>query len=196
VAQACVLKLSPASITASFGEQTNVCNSVPGARRNGVKGGDPFVGVPQIRASDRRRGRGVRRIAVAPEVREHLERWIRAGTTPQRVVKRARIVLLAADGLSNRAIARALDISPRTAGIWRERYSACGLGGLLRDAPGRGRAARITTGEAAARIQRLVEAGGDRGGWTIRRLAAATGISRASVHRILRAREAQRGTHQ
>jgi len=42
--------------------------------------------------------------------RATLERWLRAGTTQQRVVTRARIVLMAAGGTDNSEIARALGI--------------------------------------------------------------------------------------
>ena len=146
--------------------------------------------------------RKARPLVMTADARQLLERWIRAGSTPQRVAKRARIVLLAADGKSNRAIAKALRISVRTVSLWRRRYEAGGPASLLRDAPGRGRAARVTAGESADRIRALIDAADvDGAQWTIRRLADATGISRASVHRILRAygrgdRRPRRGTHQ
>ena len=125
---------------------------------------------------------------VTAEARQLLEYWIRAGTTPQRVVTRARIVLLAADGHSSRGIARKLGITVRTVALWRARCDAQGPRGLLRDAPGRGRTPTITRGENVARVLELADTPmpvGDH--WTIRRLAEATGISRASIHRILRA---------
>jgi transposase len=129
-----------------------------------------------------------RRFDVTHEARETLERWISAGTTPQRIVTRARIVLLAADRYSNRAVARTLKVAVRTVNLWRRRYAAEGLTSLLRDAPGRGRPAVVTTGDNVARILAIVDAGASDGQrWTIRRLAAASGISRASIHRILRA---------
>jgi hypothetical protein len=45
-------------------------------------------------------------IRLDPETRSTLEGWLRASSTEQRYVKRARIVLLAADGMASRAIAR------------------------------------------------------------------------------------------
>lgn len=78
-------------------------------------------------------------VRVASEDRRSLERWIRAGTTPQRVVLRSRIVLLLADGLSSRAAARALGVSRHTVDLWRKRFADGGCQSLVSDRPGRGR---------------------------------------------------------
>jgi transposase len=59
-----------------------------------------------------------------------LEARVRAATTPQRDVFRARIVLLAAQGRSTRSIARELQTMPRTVSLWRGRYAREGLFGL------------------------------------------------------------------
>src|SRR6516162_10102035 len=59
-----------------------------------------------------------------------LEARLRASTTPQRDVFRARIVLLAAQGRSTRSIARELQTMPRTVSLWRGRYAREGLAGL------------------------------------------------------------------
>src|SRR3954462_1994412 len=71
--------------------------------------------------------------------RRLLASWVTAGTTPQRVVTRARIVLLAARGLSTRRIAEQVHVAPRTAVLWRRRFEQEGPETLWRDAPGRGR---------------------------------------------------------
>ena len=88
------------------------------------------------------------------EQRATLQRWIRAGTTAQRVVLRSRIVLLAADGLPSKHIAHQLDTSQDTVRLWRRRFAAGGPTTLTRDAPGRGRKRQV----AAAREQQVVEA--------------------------------------
>jgi transposase len=132
----------------------------------------------------RRRARGV---VMSEGDRQLLGSWIRAGTTSQRVVTRARIVLLAGEGLSARAIAQRLRITPRTTTLWRRRYEQQGAQGLWRDAPGRGRKRSIGV-DAVARVRALLQPQpphGDR--WSIRSLAQATGLSRASVHRIVKA---------
>ena len=66
-----------------------------------------------------------------------MSRWARAGTTPQRVARRCRIVLLAAQGQSNRQIAITLGVTVRTVRRWRERFTSGGPDALLRDAPAR-----------------------------------------------------------
>jgi transposase len=62
--------------------------------------------------------------------REVLEGWCRAGTVEARVAKRARIVLLAAGGRSNREIGVLVDLHFNQVGVWRQRYAEFGLAGL------------------------------------------------------------------
>ncbi|AUG75759.1 IS630 family transposase [Kitasatospora sp. MMS16-BH015] len=72
------------------------------------------------------------------KARERLVRTVASAKSEVRVVLRARIVLAAADGLANGAIARELDVSVNTVRKWRGRFAALGLGGL-RDAERSGR---------------------------------------------------------
>ena len=60
-----------------------------------------------------------------------LEARVRAATSEQRDVTRARIVLLAASGRSTRSIAREVATMPRTVSLWRGRYAREGLVGLI-----------------------------------------------------------------
>jgi transposase len=70
--------------------------------------------------------------------RSVLESWVRSGTIEARVAKRARIVLLAADGVSNRVIGSLVDLHYNQVGLWRSRYGEFGLAGLADvDRPGR-----------------------------------------------------------
>ena len=69
---------------------------------------------------------------------------MRAGTTPQRLVFRSRIVLLAARGMPSPHVARQLDTSQDTVRLWRRRFAAAGPDALRRDAPGRGRTRQMT----------------------------------------------------
>ena len=79
-----------------------------------------------------------------PGDRKELEGWVRARTTPQRRVERARIVLGSAGGLSGRALAREIGVSLPTVQRWLDRYDDEGLAGLEdRPRPGRPRS-RIT----------------------------------------------------
>ena len=59
-----------------------------------------------------------------------LESWVRAGTVQARMARRARIVLLAAAGESNRAIGEVVGLHYNQVGLWRSRYDEFGLAGL------------------------------------------------------------------
>src|SRR5215218_6511920 len=71
-----------------------------------------------------------REVRLGPDERAELEARLRAPTSEQRHVFRARIVLMAAEGLSTRAIARDLGTMPRTVSHWRIRFAEEGLSGL------------------------------------------------------------------
>jgi hypothetical protein len=69
---------------------------------------------------------------------EILRALVRARTTEQRLVQRARIILRAAEGTPNRRIAAELGVAAMTVLLWRERYEHAGLAGLADEArPGR-----------------------------------------------------------
>jgi transposase len=79
-------------------------------------------------------------ITLGAAQRRWLEALARKPTAQQRQVTRARIVLLAAAGWTNAAIARTLQVAPNTAGKWRKRYFEEGVDGLRdRKRPGRPR---------------------------------------------------------
>jgi transposase len=73
-------------------------------------------------------------IRLDPETRSELESWLRASTTEQRMARRARIILLAAEGKGSRAIAREIGVRPRVVSTWRMRFAARGLE-ALKDRP-------------------------------------------------------------
>ena len=78
---------------------------------------------------------------IAPEVvlseteKAMLERWSRGRSTPARLVGRAKIVLLAAEGKENREIAAMTGFSRPTVGMWRSRFIEQRLPGIEKDAP-------------------------------------------------------------
>jgi len=73
-------------------------------------------------------------VALDEKVRRELGRRARAGTCPQREARRARIVLLAADGVSSRRISKEVEMHESHAAMWRKRFLSDGLDGLV-DAP-------------------------------------------------------------
>ncbi len=124
-------------------------------------------------------------LEVSDEARRTLEGWVGASTSPQRMVMRARIVLLASQGVANRRIAREVGTSRPTVVLWRNRFVAGGVAALVEDAPGRGRPASISS----AKVRRIVKATTQtrpRGAthWSTRTMAEAQGISHATVQRI------------
>ncbi len=112
-----------------------------------------------------------------------LERLKRHGASPG-LRLRASVVLEAARGASNRAIAAELRIDPETAARWRRRFLAVGVEGILRQAPRPGRAARA--GES--RIERVLRAlrpepGRSAVGIGSRKVAQSLGVSHMTVVR-------------
>mgnify|MGYP002393103383 CR=1 FL=1 len=83
-----------------------------------------------------------------------LEQWIRAGSTPQQVVLRARIIVAAARGQTDQQIAQELKVQRRTTALWRRRGREQGIGCVWEIGPGRGRKAHYS----AAQVARIVEA--------------------------------------
>ncbi len=71
-----------------------------------------------------------REVRLTAKIRKVLEARCRAPSTPQRDVRRARIVLLAAQGRSTRSIAEEVGVQPRIVSNWRRRFADHGLGGL------------------------------------------------------------------
>src|SRR3984957_14649134 len=71
-----------------------------------------------------------REVHLSRKDRKVLEACCRSPVTLQRDLKRARIVLLAADGRSTRAIAKEVGVQPRIVSLWRHRYADHGLDGL------------------------------------------------------------------
>ena len=74
-------------------------------------------------------------LTLTAEQRPTLVRWSRGRSTPARLVLRAKIVLLAADGLMNKDIALELATDANTVGRWRGRFARHGLAGIQKDAP-------------------------------------------------------------
>ncbi len=74
-------------------------------------------------------------IAPASEERGLLHRLVQSGLTDPRLALRARMVLMAADGLQNRAIAERLGVGRAQVARWRARYAQWGIAGIEDDVP-------------------------------------------------------------
>ena len=122
---------------------------------------------------------------VTEEQRKVLRRWIGAKTSPQRLVMRSRIVLMASSGSSLSEIQREVGVSRPTVTLWKSRFQAGGPEALLHDAKGRGRKRVIPDAKVAQILTATVETqpqGGTH--WTTRTMAKAQGVSPATIQRL------------
>lgn len=117
-------------------------------------------------------GRPATPIVLTVEHSEKLKAVVRAETSNQRDVRRARVILAAAAGEETIAIAARLGHSTSTVSRWRTRFGICGMPGLL-DRPRSGRPARITTMQRCEIIAAACEPPPQEEGltgWTLARL--------------------------
>jgi len=94
-------------------------------------------------------------IALKPEERITLESWVRSSTVEQRKVVRAKIILLADEGMGTNAIAEKLDIRPATVTKWRIRFALEGMDGL-EDSPRPGQPRRYVPDDEE-RVLRMLD---------------------------------------
>ncbi len=117
------------------------------------------------------------------EQSRELQRLIQAPATPQKIVRRARIVSLAAQGRDNDEIAVALDTSTVTVGLWRQRFVDLGLAGLV-EAPLHGRPATLDAEKARRVLSEVVQPPKGSGRWSCRSMARQVGLSKDAVQRL------------
>jgi transposase len=127
-------------------------------------------------------------VMVTEEQRTQLQRWARGRSTPARLVLRAKIVLLAAEGKRNDEIATELGCTRRTVGTWRRRFVDAGIAGIEKDAPRPGRDPAVRK-KAAAKILRKTtqEKPTAATHWSTRTMAEAVGVSHSTVQRVWKA---------
>jgi putative transposase len=132
-------------------------------------------------------GRPKKPMTLSAEECEQLSTIVNSRSLPHGLVRRARIVLMAADGISNNTIAERIGLSHQTVCQWRQRYLEQGIAGLNDELrPGRPRT--ISDDEVADLIHKTIETKPKNGThWTIRAVADDTGLSRPTVHRIWQA---------
>jgi putative transposase len=129
-------------------------------------------------------GRPKKVLLLTDAARKDLDVLANSRSMPHSLVQRARIILLAAGGESNDAIAQKLDISNPTVGKWRRRYIDHGLEGLHEELkPGR---PRTISDERVATVVRKTLRTKPKDGthWAVRPMAKSTGISKSTIHRI------------
>ncbi len=124
-------------------------------------------------------------LVVTAEERGELVQFTALRSVPQSVALRARIVLGAADGIGNKVLARRLATSLPTVLLWRGRFQAEGLPGILEDRPRSGRPKEITLEQEAALIDMTLHSSPKSAThWSVRLMAREQGVSPATVQRI------------
>ena len=133
------------------------------------------------------RGRPLTELTLTGEDQQTLARWARRPKTAQALAQRARIVLGAAEGRSNIAVAADLGLTARTVGKWRRRFQGQGPDGLL-DGPRPGAPRTITDDMVEAVIVKTLESKPkDATHWSTRSMAREMSMSQGSIGRIWRA---------
>ena len=132
------------------------------------------------------------RIAPAIELMQNeskiLRSWLRGGRTPARLMKRAKIILLAAQGERNETIAESLGVDRKQVSRWRRRFVERRLAGIERDLPRGGRKPskrkQVTPLIIETTTQTKPAAATH---WSVRTLGEKLGIDKSMVHRVWQA---------
>jgi transposase len=127
-------------------------------------------------------------ITLSDEERVSLEKWARGRRTPVRLVTRANIVLLAAQGRANKDIALEVGAGRVAVGRWRKRFAELGLAGIEKDKPRGGRTSTVRDHVARKIIETTTQhKPEDATHWSTRSLAEHLDVSRSMVQRVWKA---------
>lgn len=129
-------------------------------------------------------GRVAGAVVLSEEERRFLEGQVRRLKAPRSLSDRCRMILLCAEGLPSKEVAKQLDVHEHTVGKWRRRFVQDRIEGLTDEyRPGRPRTVSDT--QVAEVIERTLNSTPkDATHWSIRSMAAATGLSHTTIRRI------------
>ena len=128
------------------------------------------------------------KIYLSADDRTALQRLATSRRVEVRIAERAKIVLLAADGLQNLLISDRLGVTPRTVGRWRTRYVAQGLSGIMHDAPRPGGPVRVSKAMVDEIVRTTCETKPPNATqWSTRMMGARFGVSHNKIAKIWRA---------
>ncbi|MDO8312726.1 MAG: IS630 family transposase [Sideroxyarcus sp.] len=125
------------------------------------------------------------KIMLTDEDHAELKKRVRSGLSSVRLAQRARIVLLAADGMQNKDIAKQLGVGRVQVSRWRERYAQSGLAGIERDLPRGAPPSKVNVARLVELTTQTKPVAATH--WSTRKMAAELGVSAASVSRHWRA---------
>lgn len=125
------------------------------------------------------------RIILSPEEETTINRWATGKSFPLRLIQRAQIIRLAANGVFNHDVALQLGLSRPTVQLWRDRFLTLRLAGLEKDAPRPGRLPRISQQKVTSIVNAtLQQTPQNATHWSTRSMAKTHGVSNATVSRI------------
>jgi transposase len=125
------------------------------------------------------------KIILSGEQRAQLDAFARSRSLPLRLVQRAHIVLLSADGEQDQEIAEKLNITRQTAGRWRKRFLRLGIPGIQKDAPRPGRTKKVSDSKTKMIVRKTTQESPDNAThWSTRTMAAAVSLSPSTISRI------------
>src|SRR5512134_6383 len=131
-------------------------------------------------------GRPLAALHVSDQSREQLKQMANSRTLPYALVRRAQIILMSADGMTNKNIGEKVGLSGSMVGLWRKRFIRQGIMGLY-DEPRPGGPRTISDEQVARLIQHtLKQKPPDATHWSCRSIAKKTNLSKSTVQRIWR----------
>lgn len=132
--------------------------------------------------------RPIRHLTITPTQRQELEGVIARPTTPQRMVRRAQIVLCRAEGKSQAATAAEVGVSRVSVAQWEGRFRLDGIEGL-NEAKRAGRKPTLPPRIKEEIVTEATRPVPPRKRWTLRTMAKAKGVSPSTVHALWKAND-------
>lgn len=125
------------------------------------------------------------KIELTPAQESLLTKTAKSTSVSVRFAQRARIVLLAAQGLQDIEIAEQVGVSRQLSSRWRKRFLQFGIEGLEKDAPRPGRWKKFSRQKVSAIVRKTLEQKpANATHWSTRTMAEAAGVSERTVRRI------------
>lgn len=130
-------------------------------------------------------GKSADLVVLSSADQDFLEAQLRRYKAPRSLSERCRMVLLCADGLQSKEVAERLGVHEHTVGKWRRRFVQDGLAGLS-DEYRAGRPRTVSDAQVAEVIERTLNTRPtkDATHWSIRSMAARSGLSHTTIRRI------------
>jgi transposase len=127
-------------------------------------------------------------VILTAELKRHLTSVANSRTASVRFALRARMILLAAEGLQDKQVAAEVKVRRQAVALWRKRFLALGIDGIARDAP---RGGRLRSARTAAKVRAIVERTTRTTPpcathWSTNSMARAEGVSASTVGRVWR----------